>query len=103
MTAEEKGARLDKLPCPAGWDRVAVPATALERNKVQVNGADATIGTPVSGCPPATSCVWMDRPGSAKRPLGGIDGIDGNDLRIVYEDDVMLVLNKPRRACWRCR
>jgi len=36
--------------------------------------------------------VWMDRPGTAKRPasLG-----DDRDLPIVYEDDEIIVLNKP--------
>lgn len=36
--------------------------------------------------------VWMDRPGTAKRPasLG-----DDRDLPILYEDDEIIVLNKP--------
>src|SRR5439155_1559927 len=36
--------------------------------------------------------LWVDRPGSAKRrtTLG-----DDRDLPIVYEDDVLIVLNKP--------
>jgi len=36
--------------------------------------------------------VWMDRPGSAKRrvALGG-----ERDLPIVYEDEAIVVLNKP--------
>lgn len=37
--------------------------------------------------------VWMDRPGSAKRrpaPIG-----DARDLPIIYEDEAIVVLNKP--------
>ena len=35
--------------------------------------------------------IWMDRPGSAKRTSPQATG----DLEIVYEDDALLVLNKP--------
>lgn len=36
--------------------------------------------------------VWMDRPGSARRRP---DPVETGDLNILYEDDALLVLNKP--------
>ena len=38
--------------------------------------------------------VWMDRPGSAKRPSAARPS-RREDLHIVYEDDALLVVNKP--------
>lgn len=37
--------------------------------------------------------VWMDRPGSAKRRVSSLG--DARDLPIVYEDEAILVLDKP--------
>ena len=89
-----QGLRLDKFLAAA--DRLgsrAHAAAALGRGKVFVNGTDAGIAD--AGTLLATGDivrVWMDRPGSAKRrqPKGGIP-----DVRIIYEDDALVILNKP--------
>jgi len=94
VTAREAGVRLDKFL--AGADRIGSrvrAATALERGKIFLNeremtpdqaGTRLTVGDVVR--------AWMDRPGSAKRraTLG-----EDRDLPIVYEDDTLLVLDKP--------
>jgi 23S rRNA-/tRNA-specific pseudouridylate synthase len=38
--------------------------------------------------------VWMDRPGSAHRRWGRAGGAEGR-LQVVYEDPVLIVVNKP--------
>jgi 23S rRNA pseudouridine1911/1915/1917 synthase len=92
---DEAGARLDKfLAAPARLGSRARALTALERGKVFRNGEEA-------GVPDAASRVaagdrvriWMDRPGSAKarRPQQTQIG----DLEILFEDDTLLVVNKP--------
>jgi 23S rRNA pseudouridine1911/1915/1917 synthase len=95
VATEAAGARLDKFLAHA--DRLGSRgrvATALERGKVfvndlEVNPADAgrrmTAGDRVR--------VWIDRPGSARRRLGHAKG--GSELEIVYEDDSLIVVNKP--------
>src|SRR5438045_9748509 len=90
----DAGIRLDKFL--AAQDRVgsrARAAAAPDRGKglgndVEIALADAgrrlAVGDAVR--------VWSDRPGSAKRrsTLG-----DTRDLPIVYEDEALIVLNKP--------
>src|SRR5262249_46389777 len=88
------GRRLDKfLAAPERLRSRQRAATALERGKVFVNGREAgpddratllNAGDVVR--------FWADRPGSAnrRRVLGA-----AGDLRIVYEDDAIVVLNKP--------
>ena len=95
VEAREAGFRLDKFLAQA--ERLASrgrASTALERGKVFVNDQDVsladasrrlTIGDRVR--------VWMDRPGSAhwrsgRRPRAGA-------LHIIYEDDTLVVVNKP--------
>lgn len=88
------GARLDKYL--AGADRLASRGralTALERGKIFVNDREATpddAGTRLSAGDVVR--LWMDRPGSSKRrtAIG-----DTRDLPIVFEDETMVVLNKP--------
>ena len=90
------GVRLDKFLAAA--DRLGSrprAAAALERRKVFLNGAEAgrRDGARRLGAGDVVR-VWMDRPGSAHlRP----DPVDAGDLRILYEDDALLVLNKPAR------
>ena len=94
VTAGEAGVRLDKFL--AGADRIGSrvrAATALERGKIFLNQREVTADQ--AGTRLAAGDVvgaWMDRPGSAKRraTLG-----DDRDLPIVYEDDTLVVLNKP--------
>ena len=94
VTASEAGVRLDKFL--AGADRIGSrvrAATALERGKIFLNELEMTpdqAGTRLAAGDVVR--VWMDRPGSAKRraTLG-----DDRDLPIVYEDDTLVVLDKP--------
>ena len=66
---------------------------ALARGKVIVNGADTTSADAGRRLAAGDRVrVWIDRPGTAKRRLH-LAGEDG--LSTIYEDDVLLVLNKP--------
>ena len=90
--SDEAGARLDKfLAHPTRLGSRARAAAAIERGKVYLNGALAT-GAATRLAAADTVRVWMDKPGSARRPTR--PGPRG-DLDIVYEDDVLLVVNKP--------
>ena len=90
----DAGLRLDKfLADPARLGSRARAAAALQRGKIFVNDRETT--TADAGARLArgdTVRVWMDRPGSGKRQtsLG-----DDRDLPIVYEDEALIVLNKP--------
>lgn len=94
VTAEDAGVRLDKFL--AAGDRGGSRARAvgaLERGKVFVNGIEVSLGDAarrlVSG---DVVRVWMDRPGSARPRLR--PGRLG-DLESVYEDEALVVVNKP--------
>jgi 23S rRNA pseudouridine1911/1915/1917 synthase len=93
VSTAEQGVRLDKFlagPGRLGSRRRA--SVALDRGKVFINAEEA---------PPDAAArrlvagdhvrVWMDRPGSARGRAGRRSG----DLRIVYEDDAIFVLDKP--------
>lgn len=94
IDAASAGLRLDKYL--AGADRLGSrgrASDALDRGKVFFNTREATLAD--GGVRLAVGDVvrvWMDRPGSARRrsSLG-----EERDLPIVYEDDVLVVLNKP--------
>jgi 23S rRNA pseudouridine1911/1915/1917 synthase len=93
--AGEAGLRLDKFLAAA--DRAGSrpkAAAALERGKVFVNDREMTMADAAARVKSGDVVrLWMDRPGSAKRrpsPIG-----DAGDLPIVYEDDAVIVLNKP--------
>jgi len=90
----ESGLRLDKfLAAPGRLGSRARAAAALERGKVFLNDAVTSLndGRRLLASGDAVR-VWMDRPGSAKvRPRAGRFG----ELQIVYEDDQLLVVNKP--------
>jgi 23S rRNA pseudouridine1911/1915/1917 synthase len=92
--ADEIGVRLDKYL--ASGERLgsrARAATAIDRGKVFVNDREARQAD--AGARLAAGDVvrvWMDRPGSAKR-RGSLG--DARDLPIVFEDDQLIVLNKP--------
>lgn len=92
--ADASAIRLDKFL--AARERLGSRAravTAIARGKVFVNGVEA--GADAAGTRLHAGDVvrvWMDRPGTAKRrPAIG----PSRDLRIIYEDDALLVLNKP--------
>lgn len=91
---ESAGARLDKFL--AASDRLgsrARASAALERGKVFVNleEVDRAAGARLLTRGDLVR-VWVDRPGSSKpRARSMMAG----DLRIIYEDDTLLVVNKP--------
>jgi len=88
------GVRLDKYL--AGSERLGSRAravAAIDRGKIFLNDREATAsdaGTRLAAGDVVR--VWIDRPGSAKRrmSLG-----EARDLPVVYEDEHLLVLNKP--------
>jgi 23S rRNA pseudouridine1911/1915/1917 synthase len=94
VTDGDAGERLDKFLAAA--DRAgsrAKAVAALDRRKVFLNDREATRAD--AGLRVAAGDVvrlWMDRPGSARRPatLG-----ERRDLPVVYEDQHIVVLNKP--------
>jgi 23S rRNA pseudouridine1911/1915/1917 synthase len=95
VSTAEQGLRLDKFLAESerlGSRRRA--SVALDRGKVFVNtveaAADAGATRLVAG---DLVRVWMDRPGSATT-RGGKPKRSG-DLRIVFEDNVLIVLDKP--------
>ena len=92
VTPEEAGTRLDKFLAHA--DRLGSrsrAAAAIERGKVYLNASLATDGSTRLAQDDVVR-VWMDKPGSARRPTR--PGPRG-DLDIAYEDDVLVVVNKP--------
>src|SRR5262245_3648277 len=92
--ADAIGVRLDKyLAAPERLGSRGHALAALERGKIFLNDREATPAD--AGARLAAGDVvrlWMDRPGSAKRrmALG-----DHRDLPVVYEDEHLLVLDKP--------
>jgi len=94
IDAPDAGTRLDKFL--ARPDRVGSRAkvvTALERGKVFLNEVESRLADAgvklVAG---DVVRVWMDRPGSASRVPGPFKK---GALDIVYEDEALIVLNKP--------
>jgi 23S rRNA pseudouridine1911/1915/1917 synthase len=96
VAAADAGTRLDKFLAAA--DRLGSrgrAVAALERGKVFLNGHEATPeGAGARLAEGDAVRVWMDRPGSAKRRATTVIPI-ANDLRILYEDKVLLVVDKP--------
>src|SRR5438128_4142674 len=94
VDARDAGERLDKYL--AREDRLgsrARASDAIERGKVFVNDREATPADASARMAAGDRVrLWMDRPGSARRraALG-----DSRDLPVVYEDDDLVVLNKP--------
>jgi 23S rRNA pseudouridine1911/1915/1917 synthase len=94
VSAEDAGLRLDKfLAAPARVGSRARAVAALERGKVFVNGREAGLSDASTRLAEGeTVRVWMDRPGSSKpRQVSTHVG----DLHVVYEDESLLVVNKP--------
>ena len=91
----DSGVRLDKFLAAAerlGSRGKAV--AALERGKIFVNDEEAGIADAARRLTAGDAVrVWVDRPGSARaRPRTGTTG----ELDIVYEDDTLIVVSKPR-------
>jgi 23S rRNA pseudouridine1911/1915/1917 synthase len=92
--AEDAGTRLDKfLAAPERLGSRARAAAAIERGKIFVNDREMTAADGARALATGDAVrAWMDRPGSAKaRPRVTRVG----DLQILYEDDDLLVVNKP--------
>ena len=90
----DAGLRLDKfLAAPDRAGSRPRAATALERGKVFVNDREMTLADAAARVAAGDIVrLWADRPGSAKRRSSlGAD----RDLPVVYEDDALIVLNKP--------
>ena len=91
---DEAGARLDKsLAAPGRLGSRAKALAGLERGKVFLNGDEAGVANAATRLATGQIVrVWMDRPGSsrARRSIAQI-----GQLAIVYEDDSLLVVNKP--------
>jgi 23S rRNA pseudouridine1911/1915/1917 synthase len=94
VATSEAGLRLDKfLAAPDRLGSRSRAASAIERSKVYVNGVEASMQEAARELEAGDEVrVWIDRPGTAKPRLRG--GQFG-DLRIVHEDDLLLVVNKP--------
>jgi len=90
----DAGVRLDKYLAAAGRaGSRARAAAALERGKIFLNHREATLADAATRLAAGDAVrLWADRPGSAKRShaIG-----DDRDLAIVYEDDMLIVLDKP--------
>lgn len=86
--------RLDKfLAAPDRLTSRGRAFTALERGKVFVNGVEvgkSDAARRLAGGDVVR--VWMDRPGSAKP---AVSGGKVRDLDIIYEDEALIVVNKP--------
>ena len=92
--ADANGMRLDKyLADGARLGSRGRAVAALERGKIFVNGSEVALSD--AGRRLSIGDVvraWVDRPGSSKpRRRTGLVG----DLDIVYEDDTLIVVNKP--------
>jgi len=94
VAGDDAGLRLDKfLANPNRLGSRGRAVTALERGKVFVNDTEVSLDDAGRRLMVADDVrVWMDRPGSARarRRPGAI-----GDLWIVYEDDALVVVNKP--------
>jgi len=93
VSAEDAGVRLDKfLAAEHRLGSRKRASVALDRAKVFVNdveaGADAGATRLAAG---DRVRVWMDRPGSARRRTP----VRSGDLHILFEDDSLIVLDKP--------
>jgi 23S rRNA pseudouridine1911/1915/1917 synthase len=91
----DAGVRLDKfLAAPDRLGSRAKAFAALDRGKIFLNGAAAGAADAARRIAAGdTVRVWVDRPGSATARRSG--GQQAGDLEILFEDNVLLVVNKP--------
>ncbi len=93
VSDREDGVRLDKFL--AAGDRLGSrrrASVALDRGKVFVNEIEAAASAGAAKLAAGDRVrVWMDRPGSARSRAAKQAG----DLRILYEDECLIVLDKP--------
>jgi 23S rRNA pseudouridine1911/1915/1917 synthase len=93
VRTDEQGQRLDKFLAESGRLGSRRRASeALDRGKVFVNAVEAARDAAARRLAAGDLIhVWMDRPGSAR----GRGSRRSGDLRVVYEDDALIVLDKP--------
>jgi len=93
VSAGDGGVRLDKFLAAA--DRLGSrkrASVALDRAKVFVNEVEAAADAGATRLAVGDRVrVWMDRPGSSRSRTP----VRAGDLHILYEDDVLIVLDKP--------
>jgi 23S rRNA pseudouridine1911/1915/1917 synthase len=93
VSTDEQGLRLDKFLAEAGrLGSRRRASVALDRGKVFVNTVEAPRDAAARRLAAGDHVrVWIDRPGSARGRVARRVG----DLRIVFEDDTLIVLDKP--------
>jgi 23S rRNA pseudouridine1911/1915/1917 synthase len=93
VTTEEQGIRLDRfLATPDRLGSRGRVRVALNRGQVFVNEREASASDAGFRLSPGDIVrLWIDRPGSARRKTSPSSG----SLPILYEDETMLVVNKP--------
>jgi 23S rRNA pseudouridine1911/1915/1917 synthase len=93
VSAGDGGVRLDKFLAAA--DRLGSrkrASVALDRAKVFVNDLEAAADAGATRLAVGDRVrVWMDRPGSSRSRTP----VRAGDLHILYEDEVLIVLDKP--------
>jgi 23S rRNA pseudouridine1911/1915/1917 synthase len=93
VSAADAGVRLDKFLAAA--DRLGSrkrASVALDRAKVFVNDVEAAASAGSTRLARGDRVrVWMDRPGSSR----GRTTVRTGDLRILFEDESLIVLDKP--------
>ena len=95
VPAPDGGTRLDKfLASPERLKSRRAASEALERGRVFLNAREVSLAAASRALRAGDRVVvWMDRPGSARR-LPKRPTAEG-DVWILYEDDDLLVVNKP--------
>lgn len=93
VSSEEQGLRLDRfLATPDRLGSRARVRVALERGQVFLNDVESSsrdAGTRLASGD--IVALWLDRPGSSRRK----GGFDSHGLHVLYEDDALLVVDKP--------
>jgi 23S rRNA pseudouridine1911/1915/1917 synthase len=91
----DEGVRLDKfLAAPARLASRGRAADALQRGKVFLNGREVSARDGARRLAPGDEVrIWIDRPGTAHRRT--TRAARPGELEILYQDDVLVVVNKP--------
>jgi 23S rRNA pseudouridine1911/1915/1917 synthase len=93
VSSEEQGLRLDRfLATPGRLASRSRVRTAIERGQVFINGVETSARDGGARLESGDIVkVWIDRPGSSKRK----GHFEARGLHILYEDEALLVVNKP--------
>jgi 23S rRNA pseudouridine1911/1915/1917 synthase len=97
ITATNAGLRLDKwLAAAERLGSRAKALAALEKGQIFVNNTEQSPADAGRRLQPGEAVrLWLDRPGSAQRRNYGGAGKRIAGLHVVFEDEVLLVINKP--------